>query len=187
MSPVEIHRTDQVAALLHPVRQKIMDVLARQTATPSEVARIIGLPANKVHYHVNILHKAELVVLTETRKVGSVTEKYFRAVAEDFHIDSNQLDSEGVQRLYPMVTTELKQLLRDFRSLSASPEEAFKKHHAVLSISRLRADETAEVDIDSAIEKLRTKYAAAKESYPGRPYRLVVAFVPMDVDEAKEE
>lgn|GEM_PF-4848938 len=79
---------EQARAVLPPLRQQILQQLKSGPATPSDVARAIGIAPNKAHFHVRTL-----VRLVETRTTGIVTEHFFARTARQFEVDLR--DGEG--------------------------------------------------------------------------------------------
>jgi DNA-binding transcriptional ArsR family regulator len=71
----------QAAALVSPVRQEILDVLARiGTASIAEIAETLGRPADALYYHLKQLVRVRLVVQS-VRSRGRRPEALYRTVA----------------------------------------------------------------------------------------------------------
>jgi DNA-binding transcriptional ArsR family regulator len=68
----------QVAELLqHPLRARLLGMLGDETASPSELARTIGVPVPMASYHVRTLRRAGLVELVgETERRGALQHHY---------------------------------------------------------------------------------------------------------------
>ena len=78
---------DAAAAVvsLDPIRARMLAELAEpQTATT--LAKRLGLPRQKVNYHVKALEQHGLVELVEERRNGNMTERVMRAVAASYVI-----------------------------------------------------------------------------------------------------
>jgi DNA-binding transcriptional ArsR family regulator len=74
-------RSTLLVAVSHPVRQRALTILADRVASPSTMARELGLPTpGHVSYHVHELEKAGLVEIVGTRPVRGATEHLYRAV-----------------------------------------------------------------------------------------------------------
>lgn len=60
---------------------RAMRVFSERAATPGEVAREIGEPANNVAYHIKVLQRLNCIELIETRQArgGRVAEHLYRA------------------------------------------------------------------------------------------------------------
>ncbi len=72
-----------VEALAHPIRRRVLAAL-RQPDSAASVARAIGLPRQKVNYHLKELERAQLVRPSGERRKGHLIEKLFQAVAGSF-------------------------------------------------------------------------------------------------------
>ena len=59
--------------------------------TVTQLAEVLGIPPNKVHYHVRELERVGLVRLVETREKGGILEKYYRPVARNFKVPDDLL------------------------------------------------------------------------------------------------
>jgi DNA-binding IclR family transcriptional regulator len=55
----------QIKAALHPLRQRLIKALDGGPATPSELARRVGIAASKAHYYIGVMEKAGMVRLVE--------------------------------------------------------------------------------------------------------------------------
>jgi DNA-binding transcriptional ArsR family regulator len=75
-----IERPEQLKALGHPLRLKVLQTLGEnnESLTNRELAARLGVDPGHLHFHVRMLHKAGLIELAET---GRGREKPYRAVA----------------------------------------------------------------------------------------------------------
>ena len=105
----EITTLDQVAALVHPVRRRMVAELV-EPASPSEVAKRLGIAAQIANYHVRALEAAGLVQQVETRQVRNLLEHRFRAVARSFTL-STALPLTDAQRRRLQSDVALQQLV----------------------------------------------------------------------------
>src|ERR1041385_3745846 len=82
-----IVRKDQLAAIVSPVRQEMLDVMARvESVSLVELGALLGRPSDGLYYHVRVLRRARLVESCGTRTVGGRKEELFRAVASQFAV-----------------------------------------------------------------------------------------------------
>lgn len=66
-----------LAVVGHPYRVEIMAMLERGSASPSDVARAIGVPTEKLAYHFRVLSNAGVIELEERLQVrGAVKHRY---------------------------------------------------------------------------------------------------------------
>jgi DNA-binding transcriptional ArsR family regulator len=78
---VDIDDPRLVKALAHPIRMKILNILDERTATPKELAEILGLPLENVSYHVRTLKDFGFIKLEKTRQVRGAVEHHYRIAA----------------------------------------------------------------------------------------------------------
>ncbi len=71
----------QVRALAHPLRNRILFALGSDGATVSQLATRLGTNKGNVAHHLGVLEKAGLVRRAHTRRVRGGTEQYFTRVA----------------------------------------------------------------------------------------------------------
>ncbi len=104
----------QASAYLHPVRLRILRMLAEERMTNSQVAEKLGVhPANLTH-HFRKLKDAGLIKLVEKRDTGRVLEKYYRAVARSFEVRQENAPLEGLgaaRRALELVKNDLQTAL----------------------------------------------------------------------------
>jgi len=76
--------------MLDPTRLRLVAELA-QPASGTDVARRIGLPRQKVNYHLRELEKAGIIRTVELRRKGNCTERVVQAVATSYLISPEVL------------------------------------------------------------------------------------------------
>ncbi|MEV7238593.1 helix-turn-helix domain-containing protein [Streptomyces sp. NPDC051020] len=77
-------------ASLDPIRSRILAALAEPGSAAMLAARL-GLPRQKVNYHLKELERHGLVELVEERRKGNVTERVYRATAASYVISPSAL------------------------------------------------------------------------------------------------
>src|SRR3979409_1161866 len=75
---------------LDPVRSRLLAELV-QPASASTLAAKVGLPRQKVNYHLRALERYGLVELVEQRRKGNMTERGMRATAASYVISPSAL------------------------------------------------------------------------------------------------
>jgi DNA-binding transcriptional ArsR family regulator len=90
-----IDSTERAASLLDPTRLRIVEVL-REPGSAATVARVIGLPRQKVNYHLRVLEKQGLVREVEERRKGNCVERIVQATARHYLVDPAALGALGV-------------------------------------------------------------------------------------------
>jgi DNA-binding transcriptional ArsR family regulator len=86
-----LESVEQLRAIADALRIRILEALQDQPRTVTQIADLLGLPANKVHYHVRELERVGLLILAETRERGGILEKYYRPVAESIQVPKELL------------------------------------------------------------------------------------------------
>ena len=85
---------DAASAVLSPVRRSVLRAL-REPGSATTVGIDLGLPRQKVNYHLRALEDLGLVEHVEDRRRGNCTERIVRATATHFLIDSALLGELG--------------------------------------------------------------------------------------------
>ena len=93
--PFMVSTIEQIKALTHPLRQRILECFALKARTTKQVADELGEKPTRLYHHVSALERAGLIRLVETRPKRGTTEKYFAAVAKRFEIDPRTFSAEG--------------------------------------------------------------------------------------------
>jgi DNA-binding transcriptional ArsR family regulator len=82
-------------AALDPVRARLLALLAAAPASAAGLATAIGLPRQKVRYHLAALAERGLVVEVDQRKHGGLTERIFAASAGSYVVSPAALGDAG--------------------------------------------------------------------------------------------
>lgn len=75
---------------LDPIRNRLLAELARPGSATMLAAKV-GLPRQKVNYHLRALEQHGLVELVEERRKGNVTERMMQATAASYVISPNAM------------------------------------------------------------------------------------------------
>lgn len=95
MEDVQIIETPAAAAAaLEPVRSRLLAELA-QPASAAGLASRLGLPRQKVNYHLRALEAHGLVRLAEQRRWGGLTERLLVASAASYVVSPGALGAAG--------------------------------------------------------------------------------------------
>ncbi|MEI4771713.1 helix-turn-helix domain-containing protein [Psychrobacillus sp. FJAT-51614] len=96
-----IETTEQLHALSHPLRQRILTVLSFDEMTNKEISNALKESAPKVHFHVKELLNSGIIRLTREEVKGSIIEKYYTASARSFRLSpSLELAKSDEHMLY---------------------------------------------------------------------------------------
>jgi DNA-binding transcriptional ArsR family regulator len=82
---------------LDPVRARLLAELA-EPASATMLAAKVGLPRQKVNYHLRALERHGLVELVEERRKGNAIERVMRATAASYVISPGALAAVAIGR-----------------------------------------------------------------------------------------
>jgi DNA-binding transcriptional ArsR family regulator len=181
-------------AALDPIKVRLLAELSRPASAATLAARV-GLPRQKVNYHLRSLEQHKLVEPAEERRWGGLTERLMVATAAAFVVSPAALGPVGADpartgdRLSASYLIALAaRIVREVSVLWRGARQADKRL-ATLSLDtvirfRSPADRAAFTrDLTEAITALTARYH--DDMAPrGRPHRLVIASYPAP-DEAK--
>jgi DNA-binding transcriptional ArsR family regulator len=173
---------------LDPIRARLLAELAEPSSASSVAARI-GLPRQKVNYHLRTLEEHGLVELVEERRKGNMTERVLQATALSYVISPAAMNgvepdpSRGPDRLSARwLIAVASKLVRDVGELVAGASKARKRLATFAMDGEIRfasaADRAAFAEeLATAVTSLVSKYH--DEAAPrGRDHRVVVAVHP---------
>ena len=176
-------------ATLDPVRTRILRELV-QPASATQLAVRVGLPRQKVNYHLKALERHGLVELVEERRKGNVTERVLQATAASYLISPAALASVSpdprrfADRFSAFWLLALAgRMVQEVGKLIAGAAAARQKL-ATFAIDgditfRTAADRAAFAEeLGVEITRLVDKYHDGVPSAGGRRHRLVVALHP---------
>jgi DNA-binding transcriptional ArsR family regulator len=174
---------------LEPVRSRLLSELA-QPASAATLAARVGLPRQKVNYHLHALESHGLVTLAQERKWGGLTERLLVATAASYIVSPSALGpvaTERHQRIDRLSASYLialgARVVREAADLLRRANAAGKRLATLAVDTEIRFRSAAERaafsnELTEAITKLVSKYH--DESAPGgRAHRLVVVAHPL--------
>ena len=83
----KISNLEQVRLLSDPFKLSIMQEFAEGERTTGEVAKALKQPITKLYRHVDALHAAGLLEITQEKQKRGTVERHFRAVGKRFEAD----------------------------------------------------------------------------------------------------
>jgi DNA-binding transcriptional ArsR family regulator len=184
-----IEDPEAAAVSLDPVRARLLAELAAGPASAAMLAGKVGLPRQKVNYHLKALEQHGLVELAEERRKGNVTERLMRATAASYVI--SPLALAAVQPDPDRFRDQLSarwllalgaRLVRDVGSLITGAAKA-RQRLATYALDgevtfASAADRAAFVrELTAGVSALIRKYDAP-DAEDGRAHRIVVAVHP---------
>lgn len=80
---------EQMRALAHPLRQRILNLVTDAPYTNKQLATILHVSPPRLHFHVRELLSAGMIEIVAEQPKGGVIEKYYRAVARVLRLSAN--------------------------------------------------------------------------------------------------
>jgi DNA-binding transcriptional ArsR family regulator len=185
------------AVALEPVRSRLLAELA-EPASAAALATRVGIPRQKVNYHLRALEAHGLVRLADTRRWGGLTERRMVASAASYVVSPGAMGPAATDprrqadRLSAGYLVSLAaRAIREVSALLRGAAEA-GKNLATLSIdTEIRFRSPAERaaftrELTQAVAALAARYH--DEHAPGgRPHRLVVMAHPLPAEPQPQE
>ncbi|MFD4644130.1 ArsR/SmtB family transcription factor [Lentzea sp. NPDC058436] len=181
---------------LDPVRARLLAELV-EPGSATMLAAKVGLPRQKVNYHLRTLEQHGLVELVEERRKGNVNERLLQATAASYVISPTALaavqpdPARSPDRLSARWLLAVSaRLVRDVGTLITGATRAKKRLATFALDGEVRfataADRAAFAEeLAGFMTQLVAKYHD-EQAEGGRPHRVVVALHP-SVNAAKEE
>ncbi|PRX46533.1 helix-turn-helix protein [Prauserella shujinwangii] len=175
-------------ASLDPVRARLLAELV-EPGSATTLSQRVGLPRQKINYHLRALERHGLVELVEERRKGNVTERIMRATAGSYVISPQVLgDVQPDPRRAPdrlsarWLLALAARLVRDVGELVTGAARARRRLATFALDGEIRfasaGDRAAFAEeLASAVASLVAKYHD-ETAVAGRDHRLVVAVHP---------
>jgi DNA-binding transcriptional ArsR family regulator len=160
---LEIEQPEQLKALGHPLRLKVLQVLgeSEKPMTNRELAASLSVDPGHLHFHVRMLHRAGLIELAN----AAGREKPYRPVAKHFRV-KQEIRAMGLAS--DLQAAQLREVQRGFDLFAAQGEFRSAQLHAKLDIETVR----------EVVNELMHKLTELEdESKP--PLSITVAFHPL--------
>jgi len=184
-----IEDAEAAAVSLDPVRARLLAELAAGPASATMLAGRVGLPRQKVNYHLKALEKHGLVELAGERRKGNVTERLMRATAASYVISPAALaavqpdpgrfrDQLSARWLLAVAA----RLVHDVGALITGADRARQRVATYALDGEVRFASAAQraafvEELTAGVGALIAKYHD-QDAEGGRPHRVVVALHP---------
>ncbi len=184
---------EQVKALAHPLRVRIIETLAASDPmTTKQVADFLGEKPTRLYHHVDLLEKAGLIHLTHTRKNRGTTEKYYEAIARQFRAAADLFSDESaddqLDALRPMIhtvfdntTSEMLRLIEMQKPGDSLDDEGGLLSYIEMHLPQEQIDEVQQKlkDVLDLLQSFSDPDSTADEE-DLRKFRLTIAHYPLD-------
>jgi DNA-binding transcriptional ArsR family regulator len=185
----------RAAALLHPLRLRILDAL-REPDSAAGLARRLRLPRQRVNYHVRELARAHFLERAGQRRRRNMIERRYRTSAQGYILSPELLGRLGLPRERAEDAFSVSYLLgllalgQSELGRSTREAESQNKRLATLSLSSELRFESAEQrtrfseELRRAVVDVVARHASPSllaDGSPGtgRPYRLLLGCYPI--------
>jgi DNA-binding transcriptional ArsR family regulator len=130
---LEVDQPEQLKALGHPLRLKVLQVLADSETplTNRELAARLSVDPGHLHFHVRMLHRAALIELAD----AAGREKPYRPVAKHFRV-RQEVRATGLAS--EMQSAQLRELQRGFDLFAAHGDFRSAQVHTKMEIEKVR-------------------------------------------------
>lgn len=173
-----IRDVQQLKALGHAVRVRILHALAEKPMTAKQLADDFGIEPAKTSYHVKQLLKAGLVELLYTRETqNGIVEKYYQSIAREFQTDPGLAGKPAPRPQGTDLGRELSQVQANFlRCHKADAQRSDADARSAHGSDHLSIPEGQLPRFLAELNELLTKYQSHQGEYlfhyllfPGEP------------------
>ena len=186
----QISELDQVKALAHPLRMRILETLAAaDPMTTKHVADKLGEKPTRLYHHVDMLQKAGLIRLTHTRQNRGTTEKYYEAIAKQFRAGADLFSDESADdqknAFRPMIRTVFDNTLSEMlRLVDLVDFEDKLEEEGLLSYLEIHLPQdkvnVVQQKLKDVLDYLQEVDESDSDDEDLRKFRLTIAHYPLD-------
>ncbi len=156
-----LETAEQIRALAHPLRQRILNHLGTKAYTNKQLAVLLNESPARLHFHVRELLNAGLIELVEERPRGGVLEKYYQASARIIRLSP---ETHQAQRHEGLLESSLDAARQEYARAAAHfgtrpPDLRFTHFPVWLSSERLQR---IQQHLDAINEETRQAEAAGE-------------------------
>src|SRR3954462_5815628 len=143
-----LERPEQLKALGHPLRLKVLQVLSEsdKPLTNRELAGLLNVDPGHLHFHVRMLHRAGRIELART---GGGREQPYRAVAKHLKVGKD-IRAAGIASEFQ--AAQLTELARGFEEFAGGGDFRSAQLHVRLSPNTIRDTLNEVIDRLTALE-----------------------------------
>ncbi len=179
LKTLKINDLEQVKLLADPLKLKLLQAFAAEAKTTKQVAAELGQSITKLYRHVDALHDAGFLEVTEERQKRGTIERTFRATAERFEADrslfSDESSTEGMDAARDLLRAGEEEILHAIASASDSDAE-----EPVIMRLRCKASPKRIKALSQALTEWIEATQETDEEEATEYYGAMVAFYPLD-------
>ena len=173
---------NKVEILMHPVRIKILQVLARHKdtgLTPLEMVKIIkDVPQATLYRHIQIMLEAGIIRVIREKKVKSVSEKYYVLNEMEASLNPEEWKTAPNEMKLDYVSNYQLSLLTQYQSyLQKLKEQDRQEDRATFSLIELKIDDEHFAEFQNELNELVTKYYHNSSNETDAPVRTIAVTI----------
>jgi DNA-binding transcriptional ArsR family regulator len=187
-----VDQPEHVRLALSPLRRRLLGLL-RTPASATQLAGELGLPRQRVNYHLRALETAGLIELVEERQRRGCTERILRTRPGTFVVDPTMMIADEVTQARDQYAAEhlvnvAAATVRDVARMQAGATADGKRLLTFTVEAAVRFAQPGDVHpfTDELAEAIR-QVVARYDSPDGRPYRMVVGGHPAPADQGDKQ
>ena len=180
-NPRAISSRLQLRALISPIRQELLDLLARTgPASAAELGQLIRRAPDSLYYHLRALERAGLVSLAGTRRRGGRAEAVYRSTHPEPAVRHDAVPNGNSAEVTAIVASMLRLGTRDFRRAAKAGEARTRGSRRDLWALRVTGWLTA-AEVGGVNRRIRAlRDAVGKPRSEGRLYGITILLTPLD-------
>ncbi len=169
---------NQLKALSHPLRLKILESIALEPMTTKQVATKLGEKPTRLYHHVGALEDAGLIKLVSTRPVRGTTEKYYQAVAEMMRVDRSLMAGQSAAGL-SVIQGIFENVQRDLAALASMEDDGSDEEEEALFLQvEVYASAERMLELRARIDALLKEIQEESEGDDDEHRRLILGWYP---------
>jgi hypothetical protein len=175
-----IGQSRQLRAVASPIRQELLDLLARGgPMTAAELGRLLQRPADGLYYHLHALRRVGLLLEDDAPSAKGRSEARFRTVAAEPALRHDPSPRGNSKEITSIVASMLRLGARDFRAAAASAgvrtDGPRRELWALRAVGWLSPSDLGRVN--AKMQALRD--AVAKKPAGGQLYGITILLTPL--------
>lgn len=173
---------DQLRALAHPLRLRMLELFAEGPRTTKQVAQLLGEPPTKLYHHANTLERVGLLKLSKTRQNRGVIEKWYEAASGTISGGRSSRSRTMQQAVRGVATVALEQARREVELALPRRRGGRPLVMRITTIGDERRIAQIRKRLLEVLEELRVQNSDEKKLSKGdaKRWTVTVAFVPAE-------
>jgi len=173
---------DQLRALAHPLRLRMLELFAEGPRTTKQVAQLLHEPPTKLYHHANTLERVGLLRLSKTRQNRGVIEKWYEAARGTISGRQPSRSRPMQQAIRGLATVALEQARREVQLALPRRRGGRPLVMRITTIGNQRRIAQIRKRLLQLLEELRDQNSEEKRLGKGgaKRWTLTIAFVPAE-------